>query len=270
MPVTVLDRDGRHVTALTKIDFRVFENGVEQAIDIFEPVENELNVYLLIDVSGSVAKFSNEIADAASTFVKQLRPNDEVSVASFAYGRRVLVDGTKVSSFPDRIKIQLFPMDPGTLIYEAVDFASERLGKRRGRKAIVLFSDGVDTGIHKDLKRALRDAAEQDAAIYTIHYGANEPPTKFVDPQKHLAWQKNAHTYMRTVAEGTGGRYFKIEEIVDLPGTFRQIADELSRQYTLGYYPQKDGKKGERRTIKVTVDRPNVVVRSRTGYILDR
>jgi Ca-activated chloride channel homolog len=270
VPVAVFDRDGRHVGALRRPDFRVFEDGIEQSIDVFQSTENEISVYLLLDVSGSTAKFAGEIADAANMFVKQLRPTDEIGVASFAYDRRVLVDQKKVSAFADRIGIQVFPLDPGTLVYDAVDFAAKRLRKRQRRKAIVLFSDGVDTGIHKKLEQALRDAEEQDAAIYTIHYGANEPPTKFVDPNKYLAWQKDALVYMRSVAESTGGRYFQIEEIANLSQTFRSIAEELSRQYTLGYYPQKDGKKGERRRIKVTVNRPDAAVRSRTTYLIDR
>lgn len=270
VPVTVSDRNGRHITSLEKADFRVLEDGAEQAIDVFEPVESVIYVYLLLDVSGSVTKFAEEIANASSIFVKQLRPNDMVSVASFAYDRRVLVDKKRIREFKGPVRIQVFPLDPGTLVYETVGSAARSLSKARGRKAIILFSDGVDTGVHTKLERALIEIEEQDASIYSIHYGSNEPPSKFVDPKRYGSWQQDALVYMRSIAEKTGGRYFRIEEISNLSETFRQIADELGRQYTLGYYSKKDGKKGERRQIKVIVNRPDVAVRSRTSYVLDK
>lgn len=75
---------------------------------------------------------------------------------------------------------------------------------------------------------------------------------------------------MKDLAEKTGGRPYQIEKIADLEETFRKVVDELGRQYSLGYYPKTEGKKGERRQIKVKVNQPNLAVRARSSYIIEK
>lgn len=269
VPATVFDRDGRYVTNLKKEDFHVFEDGVEQEIEFFEPVESSITVYLLLDVSGSVTEYAAEIANAASVFIKQLRPDDQVSAATFAYNVRELFQAKKVKDINKRIKVQQFPGDPGTLVYNAVEFAIKKIKKNPGRKAIILFSDGVNDGSAESATSNLREAEEQEASIYTVQFGAFALPSQYVDKKKFYKWQETANWYVRELAARTGGRHFQLEKISDLSKTFGEIADELGRQYSLGYYPKIEGKKGERRQIKVKVRQPNLAVRARESYVFE-
>ena len=268
VPVTVLDRNGRHVSDLAKEDFQVYEDGVEQAIEFFEPVENTVTVFLLLDVSGSVTMHAADIARAADTFIKQLRPDDRIIAATFAYNVNVLLQATKVKDLRKKIEIRQYSLDRDTLIYDAAEFALKKMEKIRGRRAIILFSDGKGSGLSASARSNLRDAEEGEALIYTIQFGASDPPSPFVEEKKARKWAETANWYMREMAERTGGRHYQIESITDLASTFGTIAGELSRQYSLGYYPKKEGKKGERRQIRVTVRQPGLAVRSRGSYIV--
>lgn len=144
-PVSVLDRDGRFITGLQQKDFQILENGVPQKIEYFQSVEQPFTVILMIDVSPSTQYRIEEIQDAAIAFVNQLRPADRVMVMAFdervqilspvTNNRRILVNAIRQANFGD-----------GTSLYEAVDYAiNQELRRIQGRKAIVLFTDGVDT-----------------------------------------------------------------------------------------------------------------------------
>lgn len=271
IPATILDREGRYITNLKKEDFQIFEDGVEQEIALFEPVENSITVLLLLDVSGSVTEYASDIANAANIFIKQLRPHDQVIAATFSYNVSVLFQVTKVKDLKKGIKFQLFPLDHDTLIYDAVEFAQKKLKKIRGRKAIVLFSDGKGNGLSASAKSNLRDAEEQESLIYTVQFGAFDSPSPYVDKKKFYKFIETANWYMKELAMKTGGRHYQIEEISDLPTTFGEIADELGRQYSLGYYPKQSttNQKQQVRKIKVKVRQPNLVVRARESYVVE-
>ncbi|MFL6469001.1 MAG: VWA domain-containing protein, partial [Pyrinomonadaceae bacterium] len=145
MPVSVLDRDGRFISGLQQSDFRILENGVEQKIEYFQSVEQPFTVVLLIDVSPSTRYRIEQIHQAATAFVNQLRPNDKVMVISFDDNIHVLTPPTNDRN-QLRNAIETAQFGDGTSLYEAVDHAINReLKKFEGRKAIVLFTDGVDT-----------------------------------------------------------------------------------------------------------------------------
>jgi Ca-activated chloride channel family protein len=138
----------------------------------------------------------------------------------------------------------------GTRLYDAVDFAYQLMKRIRGRKAIILFTDGGDTWSKATLKSTLRDATELDALVYTIHYG--DAPS--VD-------------YLSSMAEKTGGHFYQATDIEMIKQAFVAVAEELRRQYSIGYYPAKEARRGEERQIKVKVNRPGVGVRTRKSYI---
>src|SRR5215218_194054 len=171
MPVSVLDREGRFVTGLTQKDFRVFENGVEQKVDYFQSVEQPFTVILMIDVSPSTAYQIDEIHDAAIRFTDQLRPNDKVMVMSFDDRVHVLTQPTN-NRAQLRNAIMQAQFGDGTSLYEAVDFAiNQELKQIPGRKAVVIFTDGVDTTSRRaDYQSTLTDVEEVDALFYPIRY----------------------------------------------------------------------------------------------------
>lgn len=269
---TVRDRDGRYVTDLQKEDFKIMEDGTEQEAAFFAPVEKPFTVLLLLDVSGSMSYRMEDLALAANTFVRQLRPDDEITAITFADSSwtHVLFQPTKVSQLRKGIKLQQHADQHNTIIYDAVDFALKRMKKIQGRKAIVLFSDGVGTGIFATEKGTLRKAEEEEAAIYTVQfntYSSSFPAAHVANKKQYYEYLETANNYMTALAQKTGGRHFQIENISDLSKTFGQVADELRRQYSLGYYPKKPIEAGQTRHIAVKVRVSNLAVTARDSYI---
>lgn len=171
MPVSVLDRDGRFISGLQQRDFKIFENGTEQKLDYFQSVEQPFTVIMLIDVSPSTQFRIEEIQNAAMTFVDQLRPADRVMVIAFDEQIHVL---SPVTSNRNLLKnaIRQTAFGDGTSLYEAVQSTIEnQLRQIQGRKAVVLFTDGVDTTSRRQAyQTTIRESEEVDAMFYTIRY----------------------------------------------------------------------------------------------------
>lgn len=171
IPVRVLDRDGRFISGLSKEDFKVFEDKTEQEIAYFSNEEKPFTVALVLDMSYSSTFKIDEIQQAALQFVTELRPADKVMVLSFDEEIHILCEPTSDRKIINSaiVKTQI---STGTSLYEAVDFViNKRFNKIEGRKAIVLFTDGVDTTSRSSNdSKNLRDASEFDALIYPIHY----------------------------------------------------------------------------------------------------
>lgn len=238
---------------------------------------------LLIDTSPSTAYKIDEIHRAAAAFVDQLEPQDNVMVIEFAGNINVLTEATN-----DRQRIykaiKRADWGDGTSLYDAVDFSlRKRLNKIEGRKAIVLFTDGVDTTSYKSTYDTTIDIAEEsDCLIFPIYYN-----TFFEQPRNGGGgWPGGIGTirsprgqsaadyaigkkYLDELAMYTGGRVFRPEATPGgLTAAFEGIALELRRQYNIGYIPSEEGKPGQRKQIKVRVDRPNLVLRARDSYIV--
>ena len=272
IPLSVIDREGRYVGSLKPKDFRIFENGEEQEVVHFTAAEEPVTVLILLDRSGSMGLYFGQMANAASVFVKQLRPNDQLLAATFADDVDELFGITKVSEAPKAVKLRNRPGDHTTMIYDAVQYALKKVKKIRGRKAVLLFSDGAGDGVFTTAKKNLREAEESEALIYTVQFDTfpKTVPRYRGSGLSEKVWRESieeANAYMRDLARVTGGRAYKIENISSLEETFRSVADELNSQYTLGYYPHKVGNDGERRKITVKVNVPNVAVRSRNEVI---
>jgi Ca-activated chloride channel family protein len=157
------------------------------------------------------------------------------------------------------------------MVYEAVDFALKRMKKIKGRKAIILFSDGIGTGVTATANGNLRDAEKQDALVYTVQFGTFpiEVPG-YINKKYYFERIEEINGYMRNLARKTGGRHYQIKSISNLEETFGQVAEELRRQYGLGYYPRGQLEAGQRRKIKVKVRLSKLVVRARDSYIVEK
>ncbi|MBK9315551.1 MAG: VWA domain-containing protein [Acidobacteria bacterium] len=176
VPVSVIDRDGKFVPFLKKSDFTIFEDDMRQEIENFESVEVPFNVVLMMDTSNSTQFKLEDIQAAAVSFVRQLRPDDRVMVVSFDSQVRIICDFTS-----DRYELRdaIFRTRPGgsTKLYEAVDMVVDRLEEVQGRKAIVIFTDGVDTTSKRNIATAestLEMAEESGALVYPIRYDTEE------------------------------------------------------------------------------------------------
>lgn len=171
IPVRVMDRKGRFLPGLTKANFKVYEDNVEQEVALFSNDAQPFTVALVLDMSYSAKFKAAEIQNAAIEFIDQLRPEDRVTVISFDQEVHIHSEPTS-----DRkaiyAAIRKAQISTGTSLYEAVDLTiNDRLRKIEGRKAMVLFTDGVDTSSRRsnDIDN-LRDAMEIDTIIYPIRY----------------------------------------------------------------------------------------------------
>jgi VWFA-related protein len=277
IPVSVFDRYGLYIPNLKKEDFKIFEDGKEQQIEYFGTSEKPFTVVLLLDTSPSTEYEIDEIRDAAKAFVDQLKPQDKVMVIEFDGNVHVLTEAT--GDRPAIYKaIKRADFGGGTALYDAVSFSlSKRLNAVSGRKAIVLFTDGVDTQSSKaSYDTTLALAEESDSLIFPIYYNTFEktrddaidvwgPPPPGTTAREYAIGKK----YLEELAAYTGGRVFQPESTPGgLTAAFEGIAEELRRQYSIGYIPSEDGKPGQRKQIKVRVNRPNLVLRARDSYIV--
>ena len=277
LPVSVLDRSGRFITGLDQNDFEIFENGDKQNVEYFATVEQPFTVILLLDVSPSTKYKITDIQNAAISFVEELRRDDRVIIATFS-NKIDVVSRNNTSFHRIRQAIRGTQFGKGTSLYDAVDFAFNDLIKSiEGRKAIVIFSDGVDTssksgGYIKTMKRA----EFIDALVYPVRYDTfEEYKTKDTagnviysvgsSPQEYARGKK----YLEDITAKSGGRMFEASTVENLEAAFHNIAEELRTQYSLGYYPVNEGTQGERKQILVRIKRADLIVRSKDSYTVD-
>lgn len=328
IPVSVMDRDGKYIPNLRKEDFRVWEDGIEQQVAYFGSVDRPFTVALIIDTSGSTKDRLFEIQRAAQTFVDQLRTDDRVMVVAFDDKIRILCQPTGDRNII-RGAIQQVSPGSGTRLYDAVDTVMrQHLKNVEGRKAIVLFTDGVDTSSkHASYESTVLQAEEFDALIYPVEYNTYEdlgggspqggrrgrggypgggggnpnggssgsvlgdilgsilgggrssggypggrgggggwPGSRRGGRNGGLEDYELADRYLKDLARVTGARLYNADN-ANLDSAFQMVAEELRRQYSLGYYPQKPPQPGERRSIKVRVNRPELAVRTRDSYV---
>lgn len=386
VPLIATNRDGLYITDLRQEEFKLTEDGVPQEVAFFGKVAAPFHVVLLLDTSSSTKDKLKQIQQAAFTFVQQLQPADRVKVISFddkvkdlnefTADRNVLkaaIDGTRSGE--------------GTKVYDAVELAMDNLRKIRGRKAIVLFSDGMDWySEHATFEGTVRFLDEEGVVIYPIRYDTRatterlaqelseqstpalptisvirqpppsgttaptfpdgdgvptsgsarksgpfglplpdeimrrrrdeernryptptggpaptgDPTERAPDPNERnkrvpkvpdsqptsvpstaparrtqddsikgmldMAYL-TADSYLKALADKSGGRLLRADTLGSLPDAFAQIAAELRTQYLLGYYPTNKERDEHYRKIKVDTSRKNIVIRARPGYL---
>jgi VWFA-related protein len=312
IPVSVMDRDGRYVPNLQKEEFRVWEDGVEQEVAFFQSVDKPFSVVLMLDTSPSTQFRLEDIQDAAISFVNQLRSDDKVMVVSFNDDIKILSEFTTDRNKLQRA-IQRSKTDDGTRLYDAVDMViNQQLSRVQGRKAIVLFTDGVDTTSRRaSFESNIMDAQELDALIYPVQYDTSSDMNVIVNqpvPQIDVFGQilggifggkrrRNnrgngggypggggyppnggptrrddydiGSRYLAELANSTGGREYHADSLQNMSYAFANVAEELRRQYSIGYYPKRPPQAGQRRQIRVRARQPNLAVRSRDSYIFN-
>jgi len=263
---SVQDKSGNYVRGLTKDDFEIYEDGKRRPVAHFARVEDSpLTVALLLDVSGSVRYILDIEREAARQFfARVLRKGDRGLLAGFAEHVMVWQDLTSKLEFLNSALDSAGPMNAlpnqppahgGTLLYEAIDLVAERkLQSLPGRKAMVLITDGEDRGSRIKLDEAVNASQQADAVIYGIYY---------VDPNQ--AYGYGLHVLER-LSGPTGGSTFQVGRKISLARVFAEIEEEMRNQYAVGFAPSDPTKRGVLHKVEVKVTRPEVKVRSRTGY----
>lgn len=274
VPVVAMDRAGKFVPDLKKEDFRIYEEGVQQEITFFLSAEEPVNVALMLDVSNSTESHMEDIKAAATNFADQLSTGDQVMVLAFNGGLSELAPLTGDRNVI-RGAINSARTGGGTRIYDMLDFViAKQMNRISGRKAIILFTDGVDVDSRISMDKSLREVEEAGIFIYSIHYKHPQNSNAVISNgevvsggRSYRGDPKTADFYLRTIARSTGAGYYMANDKKSMTKSFASIAEELHKRYDLGYYPTAPAKPGQRVKIKVTVERPNVVVRARASYI---
>jgi Ca-activated chloride channel family protein len=271
LPVVVTNGKGEYVTNLKREDFAVFDNGAPQEIAGFANVDEPVSVALLLDNSDSMSRYSKTIQDEAIRFVSFLKQEDRLAILSFndsvvlwesfsLYGRKN----------PDVIR----QMEPRGLsaVYEGVWLALEQVLKLEyGRKALVLFSDGIDNRSQTVTEEeTLQLARKTEATIYSIYFSAGKKRTgRFPFPGGgggKTPESKAGREYLMKLSGFSGGTLVDSKDIGDLGAAFRKIARDLSSRYSIGYYPDNLERNGEFHRVEVRLKKGGYDARTKEGY----
>jgi Ca-activated chloride channel family protein len=260
--VTVTNAQGGPVGGLKKENFTVQEDGRDQTISVFDRESAvPLSIALAIDTSLSTRHDLPLEQASAKRFARAImRPVDALSVFGF---NETVLQSTSYTADLKRIDdgIDHIRLGAATALFDAVYLASRSLGRRQGRKVLVLITDGGDTVSKVDYKDALRAAQEAEGTVYSI----------IVVPIENSAGRETGGEHaLIQLSEDTGGRYYYATSMAQLDDAFRQISDELRTQYLLAYYPSQRVANSEFRRIQVNVSGPpdsaSYRVRHRAGY----
>jgi VWFA-related protein len=258
--VSVRDADGRLVTGLTRDDFQIFEDGTEQDITQFTDARVPVSLGVLLDASDSMR--GQKIVDARGAldrFVGELLlGEDEAFVATFNHRPRLATPWTMP---PSRTRNSLESLKPsgGTAIYDALASTAKLFDQRNHvRAAMVVISDGADTASDHSLIEALEDIRRSDALVYAIAIDSDDArESTRVNPEA-----------LREITSLTGGYTEVVRSASDLGPATARIADELNKQYTLGYASSRPPD-GTWRSIRVRVRNGQYLARARRGYYAD-
>jgi len=277
--VTVRDKHHGVVSDLTKDDFKILEEGQAQEIAFFSrETDMPITLGILVDTSGSMASIIGAEQDAASRFLKEvIRPRDLAMVMSFDFDVDLLADFTQDTAVLERAirrarvnaVSNVGMINPGTIpqgassggtnLYDAVYLAAhDQLTGEAGRKAVILLTDGEDTGSKLGERDAIEAAQRSDAVIHFV---------LLQDPRATFGYGAGV---ARKMAEETGGRVIPVHNDRMLDKAFQEISEELRSQYVLGYYPTNNKRDGTFRKIQVQIDRPDLKILSRKGYYAPR
>lgn len=246
---TVTDADGRPVTDLGRDAFVVREDAVAREVQAFAAGEFPLSVALAVDRSWSMAGEPLDQARAASRrFLDELRPADDAMVIGVSSEVETLAPLSHDRAAQQAALAALTPWG-STKLHDAILEAHGRIGAARGRRALLIFSDGQDRGSVASVADVVARVRLADVIVYPVVLG-----------------EKNSSLLVQ-LAAFTGGRAFWIRRASEIEGVFADIARELRHQYLIGFVPAGGGTRGATwRRITVEVPGRNVRVRARPGY----
>ena len=281
---------------LTREDFTIEDNGKRQDLSLFSNDIQPITGVVLLDRSGSLKpNFSLEI-QGAEAFVNAMGPADRARIGTFA--NEITIEPSEFTADKDALRRVLhgdLPSDGPTPLWNAVDRATDKLLLEKGRRVIVVFTDGVDRPMNfsnrnRSLKDVMKRAEEQDVMVYAIglagQIGTPAPGDRYgrgaMGPGaigglggRGMGGYSGRQSEMEQPDEGlpkiagaTGGGYFELKSAVDLVRTFTRVADELHHQYALGFTPQNlDGKMHD---LAVKLSKPDLTARARKRYLASK
>lgn len=265
--VTVLDARQRLLRGLAADDFRVYEDGVLQDIELFAGDSVPLDVAVLLDTSASIGSRMPVIQTAAIGFLRALRAGDRATLIGFRDSAQVLAPWTRdLAKVEDAVRrAQALG---GTSLFTSLYVAIREFDRRPSdlqvrRQAIVVLSDGNDTASLMSFDDVLEACQRAGIAVYTIRLSRRDPRGR---PRLPSALQAEGDYALRRLSTETGARSFALASVGDLADVYSSIAEELAGQYVVAYAPKPSARAHTYRRIQVIVARPGVHPRTRTGY----
>ncbi|HEX7185004.1 MAG TPA: VWA domain-containing protein [Thermoanaerobaculia bacterium] len=255
----VVDNKGRPVEGLTEKDFTVLEDGQPQQVRRFELVR-DLPIYagILLDTSSSMGdgkgeKLQEAVKGALKFFEQVIQPKDRAAVFTFNDRPALAVRFTNQIDVLSNGLTGLSP-EGNTALYDSVIYALYYFGGIKGKRAIILLSDGQDAGSHYSFNDALDYARRSGVAVYTV--GIKLPPRDF-----------DIRVKLQKLADETGGRPFFIDSARELERVFNEVETELRSQYLLAYQSPKGKDDDKFRAVEVKMSRPGLEARTIKGYL---
>ena len=255
---TVTDAQKRLVPDLDQHDFEILDNDKPQSVDLFVNEIQPITVVVMLDTSASMTGNLKLLEQAAEQFLIRLLPKDKGMVGAF---------NDKIELFPatfthdrDRLIASLKELDFGnpTRLYDAIAASMDRLFKIDGRRVVLVFTDGDDTGSRENFDGVLERARANEVMIYAIGLRSD-----YFNGSRQV--RSKPDSGLKRLAEETGGGYFELEKTSDLAPTFTRVAQELHSQYVLGFTPTLLDGKVHRLTVRAK--KPGTIVRARRSYV---
>ena len=251
---TVTERNGRLAKGLVREDFQVWEDGRPQEVAKFELVENlPLTLGITIDTSGSMFESLGEAQRAATEFLDEIiTPQDRTFAVAFADRPVLLMPRTSdVGAVAQRLEDLV--ANGSTSLHDAIVTSLYYYRGVRGRRALVLLSDGEDTSSSLGFAESLEYAKRSGVAIYTIGLRISK-------------LDAGVRRKLEKLSEETGGRTFYIREAAELSGVYGEIEEELRSQYLVAYSSDQPGGEGKYREVEVKVKKGKLKARTIRGY----
>jgi Ca-activated chloride channel homolog len=291
LPVTVRDNTGQLVTGLTRTNFHIFEDGIEQPLSDLGLRQAPVDAVLLVDSSSSVSDNLDDFRRAAEGFAIHLAADDRISLIQFDDRVLLLQDWTK--SIP-QLRRALRRVAPGmfTRFNDAMLLAArDQLPRPNSRHAIIVLTDGIDSGRGTSFDAALRAALQSQTTVYVVSNTEIERAKKESELSVLLTGSSSAQRFnelrigdlrlglealdasernLDQLTRATGGRVYKPKSFNDLETIYREVAEELRNQYAIYYSPLNKTRDGAFRRVKVETTNPKDQVTARIGYFAPR
>lgn len=287
LPVTVRDHNGQLITDLVQRDFRIFEDGLEQPLSDLSLRQAPVDVVLMVDASSSVANNLDDFREAVVGFAQNLSPDDRLSLIQFDDRVLLLQDWTKSLM---QLRRALRRLTPGmfTRFHDAMLLAArDQRPRSSARHAIIVLTDGIDSGRGSKFDVVVRAALQSQTTIYVIGNTEIERARKQAELNSLLAGQDSAVRFnelrigdlrlglvaldasernLDALTRATGGRLYKPKSFEDLDETYAEVARELRYQYALYYSPLNRKRDGQFREVRVETTNPTHQISARIGY----
>jgi VWFA-related protein len=262
--VSVTDAHNRYVTGLRQKDFAIFEDGVRQELSLFNHDDIPISLVLMLDTSASMDEKMKDAQDAAVRFVRTMRPQDKARIMQFNDRPTVLQDFTAEMGALESAVRRTESSGP-TYLHNALyvtlkDLAREKKGGELRRRAVVLLSDGEDTGSLVTDEQVLELARLTEINLYAISLRGNR------GDRGAMSFSQAAHL-LSALARETGGQVYFPNSISELDAVYGRIAEELRTQYSIGYISSNKRRDGKwRRVVVRAPERDDLQIRHKIGY----